>query len=74
MKRISIPICIIGICSIFLGFSAECQVPHLQKGIDLYKQGKYEEAVGVLKKARDQDPTSSAAAFFLGLAYKQQAD
>lgn len=74
MKRVFIPICIIGICSIFLGFSADCQVLHLEKGIELYKQEKYEEAVDVLQKAREQDPTSSAAAFFLGLAYKQQAD
>ena len=47
MKRVFIPICIIGICSIFLGFSADCQVPHLEKGIELYKQEKYEEAVDV---------------------------
>lgn len=74
MNRVFIPICIIGLCSIFLGFSADCQVPHLEKGIELYKQDKYEEAVEFLQKAREQEPTSSAAAFFLGLAYKQQAD
>ena len=74
MKRVSIPICFIVICSIFLGSPAECQVPTLEKGIELYKQEKYEAAIDVLQKAREQDPASSAAAFFLGLAYKQLAD
>lgn len=50
------------------------QPPSLQKGIDQYKQENYEEAIELLKKARSEDPGSSAAAFFLGLAYKQIMD
>ncbi len=52
-----------------------CQQPHsLQKGIDQYKKENYEEAIEALTKARSEDPGSSVAAFFLGLAYKQTMD
>lgn len=74
MRRISISICTFCICSLLFCVSAKCQVGHIEKGIDLYKQEKYAEAIDVLVKAREQNPTSSAAAFFLGLAHKQQAD
>lgn len=43
----------------------------LQKGIEQYKSENYEEAVGILKDARTQEPDSSVAAFYLGLTYKQ---
>lgn len=46
----------------------------LQEGINLYKAEKYEEAINALEKARSEDPKSSVAAFFLGLAYKQIMD
>lgn len=65
---------VVVICSFFIGIPADCQTPLLENGIKLYKQEKYKEAVEILEKARKQDPTSSAAAFFLGLAYKQQSD
>ena len=55
MKRVSIPIFIISICSIFFGFSADCQVPYLEKGIELYKQEKYEEAVDVFAAGVEAD-------------------
>ncbi len=53
---------------------ALCQTDLLKKGIELYRLENYEEAVPVLIKARQEDPTSSVAAFFLGIAYKQLPD
>ena len=73
MKTISVLIYLATLCSIFLGYSAECQIPNLETGIELYKQEKYKSAIDVLQQVREQDPYSSAAAFFLGLAYKQQS-
>ncbi len=46
----------------------------LQEGIAQYKAEKYGEAIKTLEKARAEDPKSSVAAFFLGLAYKQTMD
>ena len=43
----------------------------LEKGIEQYKNENYEEALGILKDARTQQPDSSIAAFYLGLTYKQ---
>ncbi len=61
---------------LFLSSAAYCQEPPemVQKGIEQYKLENYEEAVDILKKARSQAPTSSLAAFFLGMAYKQIMD
>jgi tetratricopeptide (TPR) repeat protein len=57
---------------ILLPFDAFCQQSQsLDEGINLYKAGKYEEAITTLTKARQEDPKASSAAFFLGLAYKQ---
>jgi len=54
---------------------AFCKQPaYLQEGIDQYRQENYEESVEVLIKARKEDPNSSVAAFFLGMAYKQTMD
>jgi tetratricopeptide (TPR) repeat protein len=60
----------------FLAFpsTASRQNPFLIKGIEEYKDESYEEAIELLKEARKADPHSSAAAFFLGLAYKQVID
>jgi tetratricopeptide (TPR) repeat protein len=46
----------------------------LKEGIEQYREENYEEAVEVLLKAREQNPNSSLAAFYLGLAYKQIID
>ncbi len=46
----------------------------LREGIEQHKQENYEEAIDLLKKARKEDPKSSSAAFFLGMAYKQVMD
>jgi tetratricopeptide (TPR) repeat protein len=54
---------------------AFCQTsPGLQEGIRQYQAENYEEAIEVLTKTRKQDPASSVAAFFLGMAYKQAND
>ncbi|MCX7816894.1 MAG: tetratricopeptide repeat protein [Syntrophales bacterium] len=50
------------------------QSPSLREGIEQYREGSYEEAIEILEKVRSKDPTSSTAAFFLGLAYKQAQD
>jgi tetratricopeptide (TPR) repeat protein len=44
----------------------------LQEGIRQYQGDNYEEAVELLKKAREAAPQSTEAAFWLGMAYKQQ--
>ena len=54
---------------------AYCQLPgSLNEGISLYKAEKYDEAMNILLKARQEDPVSSTAAFFLGMAFKQLTD
>ncbi|MDQ5988144.1 MAG: Cell division coordinator CpoB [Syntrophus sp. SKADARSKE-3] len=55
--------------------SGWCQTTtSLETAIKLYQQENYEEAIDILTKVREQDKSSSAAAFFLGLAYKQTND
>ncbi len=46
----------------------------LQEGIRQYREENFEEAIEILKKAREKEPESSTAAFFLGMAYKQTMD
>src|SRR3989337_1374987 len=48
--------------------------PELNQGIADLKAENYEEAVASLLKARENDPSSSIAAYYLGLAYKQQQE
>lgn len=45
--------------------------PTLEKGIGQYKHENFDEAESTLKKAREEDPKSSLAAYYLGLNYKQ---
>lgn len=60
---------------VFLSPSAFCQQsPSIDEGVGLYKAEKFDEAVNVLLKARQEDPKSTTAAFFLGMAYKQLMD
>jgi tetratricopeptide (TPR) repeat protein len=44
---------------------------NLELGIGQYKHENYEEALPLLKKAREEQPQSSLAAYYLGLTYKQ---
>lgn len=53
--------------------SASVAAP-LSEGIRQYQEENYEEAIEILKKARQEDPSSSTAAFFLGMSYKQTGD
>lgn len=46
----------------------------LERGIGQYKHENYEEALILLKKARQEQPQSSLAAYYLGLTYKQLQD
>ena len=50
------------------------QSPLIQKGMEEYKDESYDEAIVTLTKARNEDPSSSIAAFFLGMSYKQTLD
>lgn len=51
--------------------AAPPQSSSLQPGIDLYQDEQYSESIPLLMKAREEQPASSSAAFFLGMAYKQ---
>ena len=51
--------------------STLAQSPTLQQGIDLYQDEQFSESIPVLQKARGEEPNSSTAAFFLGMAHKQ---
>jgi tetratricopeptide (TPR) repeat protein len=66
----------VALFSIFIFTSAAfCQSTFsLEEGIQQYREENFEEAIEILTKVREQDPKSSAAAFFLGLAYKQVMD
>ena len=46
--------------------------PILEKGIGHYKHENYEEALPLLQQAREDDPQSTIAAYYLGLNLKQQ--
>lgn len=43
----------------------------LEQGITNYKQENYDEALSILQKARELEPNSSLAAYYLGITYKQ---
>lgn len=46
----------------------------LKDGIAQYNEENYEEAIEILAGVRQREPSSSQAAFFLGMAYKQAMD
>lgn len=53
-------------------YSAEEKISAtIEKGIGQYKHENYEEALVTLKTARQEEPQSSLAAYYLGLTYKQ---
>ena len=43
----------------------------LEKGIAFYQREQDDEAAAMLKKARQEDPASTRAAYYLGLVYKR---
>jgi tetratricopeptide (TPR) repeat protein len=63
------------VSNILINPDAFCQQSaSLQEGINQYKAEQYELAINSLEKARAEDPKSTVAAFFLGMAYKQTMD
>ncbi len=60
----------------FMAEAAEKEAidPVLEKGIGQYKHENYEEALISLKSARENNPTSTLAAYYLGLTCKQLQD
>lgn len=74
------------ICPIFLLFlpfflfanlsvySRENKNTDLEQGIWDYQHENYDEALDYLKRAREEDPQSSLAAYYLGITYKKLQD
>ena len=75
MKKIFFVISVF-LLSVIFSFPAFSQSsnPLLDEGIKQYQEENLEEAIETLVKARAADPTSSMAAFVLGMAYKRTND
>ena len=58
----------------FVPYASAALTVSLEEGIRQYKQENFEETVEILSKVRKSEPTSTMAAFFLGMAYKQMQD
>ena len=69
-----LPVIVFFLLGCFLPRAFSAEQSFLEKGISQYKEENFEEAIEILKKAREKDPDSSSAAYFLGLAYKQVID
>jgi tetratricopeptide (TPR) repeat protein len=69
----SIAAVLLGLC-IFCGTSAKAESSILEEGIVQYRAENFEEALVLLEKSRTEQPESSVAAFYLGMARKQQGD
>ena len=71
-----------GISISILFFLLVCFIPEipaadsstLEQGITYYRQENFDEALPILQKARKEDPSSSLAAYYLGITYKQLQD
>lgn len=50
------------------------EISSLERGIGQFKHENYEEALPLLQQARNEDPGSTLAAYYLGLTYKQLQD
>lgn len=46
----------------------------LERSIGQYKHENYDEALALLKKAREEEPASGLAAYYMGLTYKRMQD
>ncbi|MEE9911690.1 MAG: tetratricopeptide repeat protein [Deltaproteobacteria bacterium] len=69
-KFISTIICLLCLFLASTGYSAPAG-SDLEQGIRQYSAENYDEAIDLLEKARQADPQSAVAAFYLGMAYKQ---
>ena len=67
---------LVSICLLIIGATTPVWAASqtLEQGVAQYREENFEEAVELLKKAREEDPGSSLAAFYLGLAYKQSGE
>jgi len=76
MNKRNALILLLWIVPIFLGYAENLNAAEnfLDKGISEFKAENYEEALGLFIKAREQQPGSSMAAFYLGLTYEQMGD
>jgi tetratricopeptide (TPR) repeat protein len=74
MKKVSIYLFFM--IFVLFGFAENLKAAEnfLDKGIAEFKAENYEEALQFLIKAREQQPGSSMAAYYLGLTYKQMGD
>ena len=71
MKKVVLIISVF-LLSFILNSAVFCQVnTPLEEAVKQYQSENYEEAIEALEKVRAQEPKSSLAAFFLGMAYKQ---
>ncbi|MFC1599339.1 tetratricopeptide repeat protein [Candidatus Omnitrophota bacterium] len=65
----------VGLSSFFQSRAQDKKLtPTLESGIGQYKHENYEEALSLLKEAREGDPSSTLAAYYLGLNYKKLQD
>lgn len=71
MKKIISLLCVFLVCLLVSTGFSQTNNPLLEEGIKQYQAENYDEAIEALEKARAQDPKSSQAAFFLGMAYKK---
>lgn len=75
LKRISAVIIVIFLFSIGIAKTQEpSSSPILEQGIGEYKHENYDEALQSLKKAREENPASTLAAYYMGLNYKKLQD
>ena len=74
MRRIKIISWSLLLLGIAISQALAAENPALEEGISYYRGENYDEALEVLKKAREVDPTSTLAAYYLGLTYKQIQD
>jgi len=72
-KLISIAALLLGAC-MFCGTPARAESSSLEQGIAQYRAENFEEALVLLEKSRAEQPESSLAAFYLGMARKQGGD
>jgi tetratricopeptide (TPR) repeat protein len=71
-RAISIAL-VLGAC-ILGSIPAQAESPSLEQGIAQYRAENFEEALALLEQARAEQPESSVAAFYLGMARKQSGD
>jgi len=77
LAKLTVAVMLMMACSYSYGEESAPAAPEkklnatLEKGIGLYKHENFDEALGVLKQARIEEPQSTLAAYYLGLTYKQ---